>query len=160
MPHRNYIVVAVHRENYARLQKLGHVPESFNGIITRVLDGHYKAGALMISGVILGVLTFFVLHDYGVMNATTSTSKMIVGAAAAAFSTGTGVVCIVGGYAIYRNPKRNKTKWGIAILIPSFIGLFILTGFFILSGFIIGPILGIVAGLLAVTRPALGDSPM
>lgn len=104
MPHRNYIAVAVHRENYARLQKLGHVPKSFNDIITRVIDEHDKAGALMISDVLLGILTFFVLHDYGVMNATTSTSKMIGGAAAAAFSAGTGVVCIVGGYEIYRNP--------------------------------------------------------
>ena len=74
----------------------------------------------MISGVILGVLTFFALHYDGVMNATTSISKMIGGVAAAAFSTGTGVVCIVGGYEIYRNPKRNKTKWGVAILVPSF----------------------------------------
>jgi hypothetical protein len=109
----------------------------------------------MVSGVILGVLTFFVLHDDGLMKTTTSSPGMMIGAvAAAAISAGIGVVCIVGGYEIYKNPQQNKTKWGIAILIPSFIGVFILTGSFILSGFIIGPILGVVAGLLAVARPA------
>ena len=120
----------------------------------------FIAGALMISGVILGVLMFFALHDDGVMNAATLTSNTIGGVAAAAFSAGTGAVCIVGGYEIYRNPKRNKTKWGVAILVPSFIGVFILTGFPILSGFIIGPMLGIVAGLLAVARPQLHWSAM
>lgn len=62
-----------------------------------------------------------------------------------AISIGTGVVLIVGGYLIHRKPE-SATPWGIAILVASIISL-LNTG-----GFIIGPILGIIGGILALTR--------
>ena len=113
------------------------------------------AGGLMIAGVITGALMFTVWNDGGMMM--TSPGMMgdggmmsdsfmwgTVGSVAAIWA-GTGAVNIVGGYAIYRNPQ-GSTKWGIAILIASIIG--ILT----VSGFIIGPILGVVAGILALVK--------
>lgn len=33
--------IAISQENYEALQKLGHTPESFNDVITRLLD-YYK----------------------------------------------------------------------------------------------------------------------
>ena len=115
------------------------------------------AGALMIAGLITGVLVFSLWSDNGMM---TTTSPGMMGGSSmmmsdsfmwgaiwgvAAIWAGTGVVNIVGGYAIYRNPQ-DATKWGIAILIAAIVGL--LTA----SGFIIGPILGIVAGILALVK--------
>ena len=55
------------------------------------------------------------------------------------------VVSIIGGYTIYRKPQ-STTIWGIAILIASIVGLLTV------GGFIIGPILGIVAGILALVK--------
>jgi hypothetical protein len=63
----------------------------------------------------------------------------------AAIWAATGAVNIVGGYAIYKKPE-SSTKWGIAILIASIVGLLTV------GGFIIGPILGIVAGILALVK--------
>ena len=113
------------------------------------------AGGLMIAGVIAGALMFTLWSDNGMM---TTTSPGMMGGGmmsdsfmwgaiwgVAAIWAGTGAVSIVGGYAIYRNPK-STTAWGIGILIASIVGL--LTA----SGFIIGPILGIVAGILALVR--------
>jgi hypothetical protein len=113
------------------------------------------AGALMIAGVIVGALMFTVWNDGGTMM--TSPGMMgggmmmsdsfmwaAIGGVAAIWA-GTGAVCIVGGYAIYRN-LQSGTKWGIAILITSIVGLLTASGFFI------GPILGIVAGILALIR--------
>ena len=113
------------------------------------------AGALMIAGVIAGALMFTVWNGGGTMM--TSPGMMgggrmmsdsfmwaAIGGVAAIWA-GTGAVCIVGGYAIYRNLQR-ATKWGIAILIASIVGLLTASGFFI------GPILGIVAGILALIR--------
>ena len=113
------------------------------------------AGALMIAGVIAGALMFTVWNDGGTMM--TSPGMMgggrmmsdsfmwaAIGGVAAIWAA-TGAVCIVGGYAIYRN-LQSATKWGIAILIASIVGLLTASGFFI------GPILGIVAGILALIR--------
>lgn len=113
------------------------------------------AGALMIAGVIAGALMFTVWNDGGTMM--TSPGMMgggrmmsdsfmwaAIGGAAAIWAA-TGAVCIVGGYAIYRN-LQSATKWGIAILIASIVGLLTASGFFI------GPILGIVAGILALVK--------
>ena len=109
----------------------------------------------MIAGVIVGALMFTVWNDGGTMM--TSPGMMgggmmmsdsfmwaAIGGVAAIWA-GTGAVCIVGGYAIYRN-LQSGTKWGIAILIASIVGLLTASGFFI------GPILGIVAGILALIR--------
>lgn len=60
-------------------------------------------------------------------------------------SIGTGVVLIIGGYSIYGKPESTG-KWGVAILVASIVGLFSM------GGFIIGPILGIIGGILALTR--------
>lgn len=115
----------------------------------------FIAGALLIAGVIVGALTFTLWSDNGMM----MTSPGMMGGGGmmsdsfmwaaiwgvAAIWVGTGAVSIVGGYAIYRNPQ-STTIWGIAILIASIVGLLTV------GGFIIGPILGIVAGILALVK--------
>jgi hypothetical protein len=60
-------------------------------------------------------------------------------------SISTGVVLIIGGYSIYGKPE-SAGKWGVAILVASVVGLFGMGGFFI------GPILGIIGGILALTK--------
>jgi Family of unknown function (DUF6114) len=60
-------------------------------------------------------------------------------------SIGTGVVLIIGGYSIYGKPE-TAGKWGVAMLVASVVSLFSMGGFFI------GPILGVIGGILALTR--------
>lgn len=60
-------------------------------------------------------------------------------------SIGTGVILIIGGYSIYRKPE-SAGRWGIAILVASVVSLFGM------GGFLIGTILGIIGGILALTR--------
>lgn len=55
-----------------------------------------------------------------------------------------GVIIIVGAFALYMNPNQAST-WGTIIVIFSFVGGFGMGGFFI------GSLLGIVGGLLALT---------
>jgi len=62
-----------------------------------------------------------------------------------AIAIGTGAILIIGGYLIYRKPE-SAGKWGVAILVASIVGLFGMGGFFI------GPILGIIGGILALTK--------
>lgn len=62
-----------------------------------------------------------------------------------AVSIGAGAVSIVGGYAIYKKPE-SAGVWGIGILVASIAGLFGM------GGFVIGPILGIIGGILALTK--------
>ncbi len=54
-----------------------------------------------------------------------------------------GIIVIIGAIMLYRNPDQ-KTGWGIAVLIVSIISIFI--G----GGFLIGLILGIIGGALAL----------
>jgi hypothetical protein len=62
-------------------------------------------------------------------------------------SAGLGAVLIVGGYSIQKKPE-SASSWGVTILIASIVGLVTMIGFFI------GPILGIIGGILALTtRP-------
>lgn len=68
----------------------------------------------------------------------------VVGAMAAV-SLATGAIAIAGGYAIYRNPE-SSTAWGVGILVASIVGLFGM------GGFVIGPILGIIGGILALAK--------
>jgi hypothetical protein len=63
----------------------------------------------------------------------------------AGISIGAGIVSIVGGYSIYKKPESSST-WGVAILISGIVGLIGMSGFFI------GSILGIIGGILALTR--------
>ena len=68
-----------------------------------------------------------------------------LGAGFTAISLGAGIISILGGYLIYKKPDTSK-GWGIAIVISGVVGLVTL------SGFIIGPILGIIGGILALTK--------
>lgn len=63
----------------------------------------------------------------------------------AAVSLAAGALAIAGGYAIYSKPA-NASVWGIGILIASIVGLITMSGFFI------GPVLGIIGGILALTK--------
>jgi hypothetical protein len=62
-----------------------------------------------------------------------------------AISIGAGAVSAIGGYSIYKKPESAST-WGVAILISGIVGLFGM------GGFIIGPILGVIGGILALTK--------
>jgi hypothetical protein len=62
-----------------------------------------------------------------------------------ALSLATGAVVIVGGYFIYRKPE-SSTAWGAGILVASIIGLFGM------GGFIVGPVFGIVGGIMALAK--------
>ncbi len=63
----------------------------------------------------------------------------------ATISVGAGTVSIVGGYSIYKRPESSDA-WSVAILISGIVGLVGMSGFFI------GPILGIIGGILARTK--------
>jgi len=56
-----------------------------------------------------------------------------------------GAILIVGGYSIQKSPE-STSRWGVAILVASIIGLIGMSGFFI------GPVIGIIAGILALTK--------
>ena len=60
-------------------------------------------------------------------------------------SAGLGAILIVGGYSIHKKPESSNT-WGVAILVTSIVGLITMTGFFI------GPIIGIIGGILELTK--------
>ena len=60
-------------------------------------------------------------------------------------SAGLGAILIVGGYSIHKKPE-SASGWGVAILVTSIVGLFGMSGFFI------GPIIGIIGGILALTK--------
>lgn len=62
-----------------------------------------------------------------------------------AVSLAAGALAIAGGYAIYAKPA-SASVWGIGILIASIVGLLTMSGFFI------GPVLGIIGGILALTK--------
>lgn len=62
-----------------------------------------------------------------------------------AISVGAGAVSIAGGLAIHRKPE-SAGIWGIGILIASIVGLVSMSGFFV------GPILGIIGGILAMAK--------
>ena len=68
-------------------------------------------------------------------------------ATVSSISIGSGVVTILGGYKLYiRKASSNVTGWSTAILVSSIVGLISMSGFFI------GPILGIIGGILAMTK--------
>ncbi len=60
-------------------------------------------------------------------------------------SLATGAVVLAGGYSVYRKPE-SRAAWGTAILVASIIGLFGMGGFFV------GPILGIIGGIMALSK--------
>ena len=65
-----------------------------------------------------------------------------------------GLIIIIGGVMMYQKPQSH-TMWGVIVLILSLIS--IITG----GGFIIGLILGLIGGILAlVFKPSLGPTAM
>jgi len=96
---------------------------------------------ILINGAILGVVSSFI-------------APFIPGASEAALVTGIltalmgigiilGIIVIFSAVMLYRNPSQ-KTLWGIVILVLSIISI-VISG-----GFILGLILGIIGGILAL----------
>jgi hypothetical protein len=117
----------------------------------------FIAGALMIAGIIVGafilwggngmMMTSPGMTDGGMMSGDMMSDSFMWTTiwGVAAIWAGISAVSIIGGYTIYRKPQ-STTIWGIAILIASIVGLLTV------GGFIIGPILGIAAGILALVK--------
>lgn len=117
----------------------------------------FIAGALMIAGIIVGafilwggngmMMTSPGMMDGGMMGGDMMSDSFMWATiwGVAAIWAGISAVSIIGGYTIYRKPQ-STTIWGIAILIASIVGLLTV------GGFIIGPILGTVAGILALVK--------
>ena len=117
----------------------------------------FIAGALMIAGIIVGafilwggngmMMTSPGMMDGGMMGGDMMSDSFMWATiwGVAAIWAGISAVSIIGGYTIYRKPQ-STTMWGIAILIASIVGLITV------GGFIIGPILGIAAGILALVK--------
>lgn len=60
-------------------------------------------------------------------------------------SLAAGGVVVAGSYFIHARPESSR-EWGVGILVASIAGLFGM------GGFLIGPILGIIGGILALTK--------
>lgn len=117
----------------------------------------FIAGALMIAAIIVGafilwggngmMMTSPGMMDGGMMGGDMMSDSFMWATiwGVAAIWAGISAVSIIGGYTIYRKPQ-STTIWGIAILIASIVGLLTV------GGFIIGPILGTVAGILALVK--------
>lgn len=114
-------------------------------------------GALMVAGGILALSMFGVWSQAGVpgwgggMMGGGGWGMMSGGfmwaavGTVSAISIGAGAVSITGGYLIYKKPA-SASVWGAAILVAGIIGLFGM------GGFLIGPILGIIGGILALAK--------
>ena len=117
-------------------------------------------GALMVAGGLLPLVMFGMWNQHSMMYGWGQNGMMgggfgmidplqsyvwIVLATMSAVSIGIGMILIVGGYSINKKPE-SASKWGVGILIASIIGIFGMGGFFI------GPILGIIGGILALTK--------
>ncbi len=112
-------------------------------------------GVLMVAGGILGLFMFGFWSQAGMpgwgggmMGGWGMMSSGFMWAAVgtvAAISIAAGAVSIVGGYSIYKKPESSGA-WGIAILISGIVGLFGM------GGFLIGPILSIIGGILALAK--------
>jgi hypothetical protein len=64
---------------------------------------------------------------------------------ASAVSAGLGAILIIGGYSIHKKPE-SASGWSVAIPVTSIVGLVSMSGFFI------RPIIGIIGGILALTK--------
>ncbi len=118
----------------------GLLPLSMMGIFTQqtgiiTLPGY---GGMMGGGVVGGV--------GGIMSGMMGGSTVAWAAVGiiSGVSAGLGAILVVGGYSIQRKPE-SANGWGVAILVTSIVGLLTMTGFFI------GPILGIIGGILALS---------
>ena len=115
-------------------------------------------GSLIIIGGLVPLSMLGMSGHYGMMSGTGGMTEGRFGmmmplqsfiwstvAVVSVISIGTGVVLIIGGYSIYGKPE-SAGKWGVAILVASVVSLFGMGGFFI------GAILGIIGGILALTK--------
>ena len=118
-------------------------------------------GSLIIIGGLMPLVVLGMSGHYGMMSGFGSTGRMMEGgfgmmmplqpfmwttmAVIFAILIGTGVILIIGGYFIYRKPE-SAGKWGVVILVASIVSLFGM------GGFLIGAILGIIGGILALTK--------
>lgn len=66
-------------------------------------------------------------------------------ASISAVSMALGALLILGGSLTFNRPQTSKS-WGIVVLVASVVGLVVMSGFFI------DPILGIIAGILALAK--------
>lgn len=60
-------------------------------------------------------------------------------------SLAAGGVVVFGAYSIHARPE-SRNVWGVGILVASIVGLFGM------GGFLIGPVLGIIGGILALAK--------
>jgi len=115
-------------------------------------------GSLIIIGGLVPLSMLGMSGHYGMMSGTGGMTEGRFGmmmplqsfiwstvAVVSVISIGTGVVLIIGGYSIYGKPE-SAGKWGVAILVASVVSLFGMGGFFI------GAILGIIGGIMALTK--------
>lgn len=91
------------------------------------MDGGMMGGGMMSGS---GMMGGGILGGWGIVSA---------------ISAGLGAILIVGGYSIHKKPE-SASGWGVAILVTSIIGLVGMSGFFI------GPIIGIIGGIMALTK--------
>ncbi len=145
---------------------MGNVPKSSsNTVIPSSSILSIIAGSLIIiGGLIMPLAMLGMSGHYGMMMSRFGTGGMMGGSFGTmmtpfqsftwwtatavvipVISTGTGVILIIGGYSIYRKPE-SAGRWGIPILVASIVSSFGM------GGFLIGSILGIIGGILALTR--------
>ncbi|HEU4445509.1 MAG TPA: hypothetical protein VFR94_12630 [Nitrososphaeraceae archaeon] len=111
-------------------------------------------GSLMVISGVVSLVTLGIPGYYGMMGPGMMGPGMMMPfqsfmwtaiAVISAISIGIGVILIIGGYLIYRK-SESAINWGVVILVLSIVGLFGMGGFFV------GPILGIIGGILALTK--------
>ena len=107
-------------------------------------------GALMVAGGLLALSVFSTWNmpgwGGGMMGGMMAGGFMWAAVGTmSAISIGAGAVSILGGYSIYKKPA-SSSAWGAAILVASIVGLIGMSGFFI------GPVLGIIGGILAIAK--------
>ena len=112
------------------------------------------AGALMLVGGVLALSMWGLWNQAGMpgwgsmMGGPSMMQRGLFGWAVgtmSALSLAIGAIVIAGGYFVYRKPE-SRSAWGTGILVASIIGLFGMSGFFV------GPILGVVGGILVLTK--------
>lgn len=82
------------------------------------------------------------MGGWGMMSSTLMWSSV---GTVSALTIGLGAILIAGGYLMQKKPESAGTL-GAAILVTSIVGLIGMSGFFI------GPVIGIIAGILALTK--------
>ena len=97
---------------------------------------------ILINGAVLGVIGSFVTKVVNDPTATLVLSSIFPALMISGIILG--IIVIIAAVMLYRNPAQ-KTLWGVVILVLSIISIF--GG----GGFIIGLILGIIGGILALS---------